>query len=58
MEQRKLEIAARMEEKGMSLDQAAEAIGFDPEILRLYLAKDAFPVPKRILDKLESALAG
>ncbi len=57
MEERKLEIIAKMEEKGLTVDKAAEAISFDPMILGLYLVKDAYPVPKRILDKLETAIA-
>jgi hypothetical protein len=57
MEQRKLKIIEQMEEKGMSVTTAAEAISFDPMILGLYLVKDAYPVPKRILDKLEGTLA-
>ena len=57
MEERKLKIIEQMEEKGMSVATAAEAISFDPMILGLYLAKDAYPVPKRILDKLEGTLA-
>jgi hypothetical protein len=57
MEERKLGIIAMMEEKGVTVDKAAEAIAFDPMILGLYLVKDAYPVPKRILDKLEAALA-
>ncbi|MDR3556692.1 MAG: hypothetical protein P4L55_18220 [Syntrophobacteraceae bacterium] len=55
--ERKLELIEKMEAKGMSVDQAAEAIAFDPKVLKLYLVKDAYPVPKRILDKLETALA-
>ena len=57
MEQRKLKIIEQMEEKGMSVTTAAEAISFDPMILGLYLVKDAYPVPKRILNKLEGTLA-
>ena len=57
MEERKLEIMEKMEEKGMSVTEAAQAIAFDPMILHLYMVKDAFPVPKRILDKLETVLA-
>ncbi|MGO9312148.1 MAG: hypothetical protein ACLQBD_23415 [Syntrophobacteraceae bacterium] len=56
MEQRKLKIIDQMEAKGMSVKTAAEAIAFDPMILGLYLVKDAYPVPKRILDKLEGTL--
>ncbi|MGC9964591.1 MAG: hypothetical protein ABSE08_04230 [Syntrophobacteraceae bacterium] len=57
MEQRKLQIIEKMEEKGMSVAEAAVAISFDPMILALYLAKDAYPMPKRILDKLEGAMS-
>ncbi len=57
MEERKLKLIGQMEEKGISVAKIAEDIAFDPMILGLYLVKDAFPVPKRILDKLEGALA-
>ncbi len=57
MEDRKGKIIEKMEEKGVSVIKAAEAISFDPMILGLYLVKDAYPVPKRILDKLEGVLA-
>jgi len=57
MEERKLAIIAKMEEKGVTVANAAETIAFNPMILGLYLVKDAYPVPKRILDKLETALA-
>ncbi len=57
MEERKLKIIEQMEEKGITVSKAAEAIAFDPMILGLYLVKDAYPVPKRILEKLEGTLA-
>ncbi len=57
MEDRKGKIIEKMEEKGLSVSKAAEAISFDPMILGLYLVKDAYPIPKRILEKLEGALA-
>lgn len=57
MEERKLKIIETLEGKGMTVGKVAEAIEFDPMILDLYLVKDAYPVPKRILDKLEAALA-
>jgi hypothetical protein len=57
MEERKLKIIEQMEKKGMSVAAAAEAISFDPMVLGLYLVKDAYPVPTRILDKLEGTLA-
>jgi hypothetical protein len=56
MEQ-KLKIIEKMEQKGVSVATIAEAISFNPMILDLYLVKDAYPIPKRILDKLEGALA-
>jgi hypothetical protein len=52
MEAQKLEIIQKMEEKGLTVEKVAEAIGFDPRLLSLYLVKDAYPVPKRILDKI------
>ncbi len=57
MEDRKLQLIEKMEEKGITVAKAAESIEFNPMILGLYLVKDAYPVPKRILDKLEGALA-
>jgi hypothetical protein len=57
MEERKLKIIEKMEEKGMSVATAAEAISFSPMVLGLYLIKDAYPMPTRLLDKLEGALA-
>jgi hypothetical protein len=56
MEARKLEIIQKMEEKGLSTQQVAEAIAFDPHLLSLYLVKDAYPVPKRILDKIAATV--
>ncbi|GLI35785.1 hypothetical protein [Desulforhabdus amnigena] len=52
MESQKLELIQKLEEKGMSITQAAEAMEFDAELLNLYFARDAYPVPKRILEKL------
>ena len=49
MKERKLKIIELMEEKGMSVAEAAQAISFDPMVLDLYLVKDAYPVPNRIL---------
>ena len=57
MEQRKLKIIEKMEEKGMSVATVADTISFNPMILELYLVKDAYPMPTRLLDKLEGALA-
>ena len=56
MENQKLEILRKMEEKGMSPARVAEAIEFNPNLLGLYLVNDDYPVPKRILDKIEGVL--
>lgn len=56
MEAQKYELFRRMEEKGINVLEAAEKIGFDPALLRLYFAQDAYPVPKRIMDKLREAI--
>jgi predicted transposase YdaD len=52
METQKLELIEKMEAKGMTVAQAAQSMEFDAELLELYLHKDAYPVPQRILDKL------
>lgn len=52
METQKLELIEKMETKGMTVAQAAQSMEFDAELLELYLHKDAYPVPQRILDKL------
>lgn len=56
MEERKIELIEKMEQKGISVEQAAEAMEFNPVILGLYLVKDGYPVPPRILDKLASVI--
>lgn len=57
METRKMEVLAKIEEKGLSVEKVAEQISFSPLVLDLYFAKDAYPVPERILSKIETALA-
>jgi hypothetical protein len=57
MESKKLELFRMMEEKGVSLAEGADKIGFDPALLKLYFAEDAYPVPQRILDKLTEAFS-
>ncbi len=57
MQSLKVELMQKMEAKGMSVSQAAEAMGFDPIVLSLYLVNDAYPVPQRILDKLAAAIS-
>jgi len=56
MDAQKLEIIEKIEKKGLTVQKVAEAIEFDPIVLSLYLAKDAYPVPKRILDKIVSTV--
>jgi hypothetical protein len=52
MDAQKLEIIEKIEAKGLTVQKVAEAIEFDPQVLSLYLVRDAYPVPKRILDKI------
>lgn len=56
MESRKQEVIQKLEEKGITIAEAAARIEFDPHLLSLYLAKDALPVPTRILDKLSGVV--
>ena len=56
MEPQKLELFRQLEEKGVTVAEAAEKIGFDPALLKLYFAQDAYPVPQRILDKVAAAI--
>lgn len=48
----KMAIIEKMEEKGLTAEQVAESMEFSANLLALYLTKDAYPVPKRILDKV------
>ncbi|MCX7823285.1 MAG: hypothetical protein N2260_07585 [Syntrophobacterales bacterium] len=57
MREKKLEIIEKIKAKGITIDAVAEKIGFDPVILKLYLASDDYPVPSRIIKKIEDALA-
>ena len=56
MLEEKKALREKLEEKGVSIEDAAKAIEFDPEILKLYLADDEYPIPKRIVKKLEEAV--
>ena len=49
-------ILAKIAEKGMNTADVAAAIGFDAGLLRLYLVDDSYPVPTRIVKKLEVLL--
>lgn len=57
MESKKYELFRQMEEKGVSVTETAEKMGFDPALLNLYFAEDAYPVPQRILDKMAEAIS-
>jgi hypothetical protein len=56
MELQKSEVLQRVEGKGLTLSEVAQKIGFDPALLKLYFAQDAYPVPQRIIDKLTEAI--
>ncbi len=56
MEAKKIELIEKMEKKGMTTQQVAEAMSFNPEVLSLYLLKDAWPVPTRILAQVASVV--
>jgi len=56
MESQKSEVLQKMEGKGLTLSDAAQKIGFDPALLKLYFAQDGYPVPQRIIDKLTEAI--
>jgi lambda repressor-like predicted transcriptional regulator len=57
MREKKLEILGKVKEKGLSIEGLAEKMEFDPTILKLYLATDDYPVPERIIKKIENVLA-
>ncbi len=56
MDERKVELIEQMEQKGITVEKAAEAMDFNANLLSLYLVKDGYPVPGRILDKLAAAI--
>jgi hypothetical protein len=56
MDSEKLELLEKIQQKGMSPAQVAEAMSFNPEVLSLYLVKDAYPVPKRILAQIAKVI--
>ncbi len=57
MEALKLELAEKLEQKGITVAKAAEEIGFDPRLLALYFAKDCNPIPNRIMEKLNGLVS-
>ncbi|SMC27230.1 hypothetical protein SAMN02746041_02910 [Desulfacinum hydrothermale DSM 13146] len=52
----KAQVISKLQEKGVDVEEAAKAIEFDPQILKLYLSEDDYPIPGRILKKLEEAV--
>lgn len=54
---KKQELIEKLEAKGMTVADVAGAIEFNPMILNLYFAKDEYPIPTRILQKLEALAA-
>lgn len=56
MQQEKFQVIEKMEAKGITAAQLAEKIEFNPTILALYLNKDEYPIPGRILKLLSEAL--
>jgi transposase-like protein len=56
MDAKKLEIMQKIEEKGLTVQEVAKAIEFNPEVLSLYLVKDAYQVPTRILKKISETV--
>ncbi|MEJ5365956.1 MAG: hypothetical protein WHS86_12705 [Desulfosoma sp.] len=46
-----------LSQKGMDVQALAQAMEFDPGILKLYLVKDDYPIPSRIVKKIEEVLA-
>lgn len=47
----------QLAQKGMDVHSLAQAMEFDPGILKLYLVKDDYPIPSRIVKKIEEVLA-
>ncbi|MEJ5349453.1 MAG: hypothetical protein WHS46_12290 [Desulfosoma sp.] len=53
----KTELLEKLAQKGMDVHTLAQAMEFDPGILKLYLVKDDYPIPTRIVKKIEEVLA-
>jgi hypothetical protein len=56
MQSEKTTVLAKIQEKQLSVADIAQAIGFDAALLKLYLVDDSYPVPTRILKKMEDHL--
>lgn len=53
----KTELLEKMAQKKMDVASLAQAMEFDAGILKLYLVKDDYPIPSRIIKKMEEVLA-
>lgn len=53
----KSRILEKLIQKNMSIPDLARAMEFDPDILKLYLVKDDYPIPTRIVKKIEEVVA-
>jgi len=56
MVEEKLKVIEVIEEKGLDIAEIAQKIEFDPQLLKLYLNKDEYPIPKNILKKVEEVV--
>lgn len=53
----KTQLLEKLAQKGLDVQALAEAMEFDPSILKLYLIKDDYPIPTRLVKKIEDFLA-
>ncbi|ROQ89522.1 hypothetical protein [Desulfosoma caldarium] len=53
----KSELLEKMAQKKMDVASLAQAMEFDAGILKLYLVQDDYPIPSRIIKKMEEVLA-
>jgi hypothetical protein len=47
----------KLAQKGITLDQAGEAVKVPASLLALYLTEDSNPIPKRVVDGLNKLVA-
>lgn len=52
----KIKVIEAIEQKGLDIREIAQKIEFDPILLKLYLNRDDYPIPKRILKKIEEVV--
>lgn len=53
----KTQLLEKLAQKGMDVQALARAMEFDPDILKLYFVTDDYPIPNRIVKKIEELLA-